>query len=254
MQMRAEDTMYLDYDTDSGGGESFIVRRGTTQRLKIAVDGYTTMSVTGSMPTNEGALHVVNDNNNVTLMVDSTKTSGFTTNTMKIQNSQDSSNSSYNQLEVRNGGGAVLRILDGGNVVNASNSYGSISDERIKQNIADASSQWDDIKALKIRKYKMKKLVNRDGVDSTPYHLGVVAQELESASMNDLVEEMKPNEEDVALNSDFGTIDGDGNFTEGQKVKSVKYSVLYMKAIKALQEAQTRIETLETKVQALEDA
>ena len=41
-------------------------------------------------------------------------------------------------------------------------------------------------------------------------------------------------------------------FTEGQKVKTVKYSVLYMKAIKALQEAQARIETLETKVAALE--
>ena len=39
-----------------------------------------------------------------------------------------------------------------------------------------------------------------------------------------------------------------------EKVKAIKYSVLYMKAIKALQEAQTRIETLETKVKALEDA
>jgi hypothetical protein len=38
------------------------------------------------------------------------------------------------------------------------------------------------------------------------------------------------------------------------KVKSVKYSVLYMKAIKALQEAMAKIETLETKVKALEDA
>ncbi len=38
------------------------------------------------------------------------------------------------------------------------------------------------------------------------------------------------------------------------KVKSVKYSVLYMKAIKALQEAMEKIETLETKVKALEDA
>ena len=37
-------------------------------------------------------------------------------------------------------------------------------------------------------------------------------------------------------------------------VKSVKYSVLYMKAIKALQEAMTRIETLEAKVKTLEDA
>ncbi len=39
-----------------------------------------------------------------------------------------------------------------------------------------------------------------------------------------------------------------------EKVKGVSYSVLYMKAIKALQEAQTRIETLEAKVKALEEA
>ena len=38
------------------------------------------------------------------------------------------------------------------------------------------------------------------------------------------------------------------------QVKSVKYSVLYMKALKALQESMIRIETLETKVKALEDA
>ena len=47
---------------------------------------------------------------------------------------------------------------------------------------------------------------------------------------------------------------GDIKTTTGEKVKSVKYSVLYMKAIKALQEAMARIETLETKVKALEDA
>ena len=43
----------------------------------------------------------------------------------------------------------------------------------------------------------------------------------------------------------------DGNLLE-TGVKSVKYSVLYMKAIKALQEAQARIETLEAKVATLE--
>ena len=36
--------------------------------------------------------------------------------------------------------------------------------------------------------------------------------------------------------------------------KEVRYSVLHMKAIKALQEAMTRIETLEAKVAALEAA
>jgi hypothetical protein len=158
----------------------------------------------------------------------------------------------YTLYQGRNGGGEVFRVESGGAVKNSGNSYGSLSDERVKQDIADASSQWDDIKALKIRKYKLKKTVNRDGADNTPYYIGVVAQELESAGMNNLVDEQKPEKEDVALHADFGTIDGEGIFTEGEKKKEVKYSVLYMKAIKALQEAMDRIETLETKVTALE--
>ena len=39
-----------------------------------------------------------------------------------------------------------------------------------------------------------------------------------------------------------------------KNVKTMKYSVLYMKAVKALQEAMTRIETLEAKVKTLEEA
>ena len=39
-----------------------------------------------------------------------------------------------------------------------------------------------------------------------------------------------------------------------KEYKSFKYSVLYMKAIKSLQETMTRIETLETEVAALEAA
>ena len=41
---------------------------------------------------------------------------------------------------------------------------------------------------------------------------------------------------------------------EKAKVKAIKYSILHMKAVKALQEAMERIETLEAKVKALEDA
>ena len=36
--------------------------------------------------------------------------------------------------------------------------------------------------------------------------------------------------------------------------EGVKYSIVWMKAVKALQEAMNRIETLENKVQTLEDA
>ncbi len=45
--------------------------------------------------------------------------------------------------------------------------------------------------------------------------------------------------------------DDDG---KDMQVKSMKYSILYMKAVKALQEAMERIEGLESKVEALENA
>ena len=113
------------------------------------------------------------------------------------------------------------------------NSYGGISDIKLKQDIVDASSQWNDIKNVRVRKFRFK-----DEPDS-PLQIGVVAQELEQTSAG-LVYEA----------TDFGK-DEDGNRIElGTVTKSVKYSILYMKAIKALQEAMERIEIIEAKVDA----
>ena len=126
-----------------------------------------------------------------------------------------------------------LKIFNNGNVVNQNNSYGVDSDIKLKENIVDATSQWDDIKAVTVRKYSLKS----DNLDE-PNMLGVVAQELETAGMNGLVNETADIDKDM---NDLGTT-----------TKSVKTSILYMKAVKALQEAMTRIETLETKVAALE--
>ncbi len=178
-------------------------------------------------------------------------------------------------------------VYSSGTVANSTGSYGSLSDQRIKTNITDASSQWADIKAIKVRNFK--KIDNPDLVQ-----IGVVAQELESVSSK-LIEETQPDATIITHDATFGTlytaddaetqdaieqvlytaddqevIDGAKNVGDikieaepstkqigdvkeiKEQVKSVKYSVLYMKAIKALQEAMTRIETLETKVAALE--
>ena len=81
--------------------------------------------------------------------------------------------------------------------------------------------------------------------------------------MDKLVENSDPYPSDIKSDSSFGTLYEDGDVIPDDKkvgdvkeikdkVKSAKYSILYMKAIKCLQEAQTRIETLETKVKALE--
>jgi len=138
-------------------------------------------------------------------------------------------NGTHNTAEFYGLQGA-FKILGDGDVQNTNNSYGQLSDVTLKQDIVDASSQWDDIKAIRVRKFRFKDNPTGD------LQIGVVAQELETVSPK--------------LVTEVATSSIDTNSTE--RVKAVKYSVLYMKAIKALQEAQVRIETLETKVEALE--
>jgi hypothetical protein len=123
-----------------------------------------------------------------------------------------------------------ILIYANGNVLNTNNSYGSISDVKLKENIVDARSQWDDIKDIRVRNYNFIE-------GQTHTQIGVVAQEVETVS--------------PGLVTEAPDVDAEGNDL-GTVTKSVNYSVLYMKAVKALQEAITRIETLEAKVAALE--
>jgi len=148
------------------------------------------------------------------------------------------------------GGTARSEIEANGDFLSATNSYGSTSDETLKENIVASGSQWDDIKAVQVKKFSYI----ADDLDA-PNMLGVIAQDLEASGMNGLVKtktKTRPTEdgdEEVVL-------DDDGNPVT---YKTVKYSVLYMKAIKALQEAITKIEALEiqnadfeTRIAALE--
>ena len=125
---------------------------------------------------------------------------------------------------------ARMYIWSNGDVDNNNNSYSGMSDIKLKENIVDASSQWNDIKNLKVRKFNFKDNPNKPMI-------GLIAQEAETVSPG-LVDS---HPDTHAAGDDLGTT-----------TKSVKYSILYMKAIKALQEAMAKIETLETKVAALE--
>jgi len=118
--------------------------------------------------------------------------------------------------------GQVFRVMCDGDVENANNSYGAISDANLKENIVDAESQWSDLKSLQVRKYNFKQETGY----GTHTQIGLIAQEVELISPG-LVGEC---------------IDGN----TGETSKTISYSVLYMKAVKALQEAMERIETLET--------
>jgi hypothetical protein len=121
-------------------------------------------------------------------------------------------------------------ILQNGDLDNANNSYSGLSDIKLKENIVDAGSQWDDIKNLKVRKFNFKAETGHE----THTQIGLIAQETEPVSAGLVYEE---NDITVDESTGEGTVTG--------TTKHIKYSVLYMKAVKALQEAMTRIETLE---------
>ena len=208
---------HLIFKTTTAASANSPYETNTNERLKIHGGGdFTFNGCTTTINSSNYGLYFLNDSNS--------------TKSIFIQHSREA-NGTHSTAEFY-GNQGQFRINGDGDVQNTNNSYGAISDETLKQDIVDASSQWNDIKAIKVRKFRFKDNPTGD------LHIGVVAQELETVSPK-LVTELATSSEDL---------------TSTETVKSVKYSVLYMKAIKALQEAQTRIETLETKVAALEAA
>lgn len=116
-------------------------------------------------------------------------------------------------------------IMSDGDLQNHDNSYGGISDIVLKRDIRDANSQWDDLLAMRFRKWKFITDVEAYGDDAME-RLGAVAQEMNLVSPGL-----------VSMNED-GKL-------------GIAYSILYMKGMVVLQEAQQRIEVLETEVAAL---
>ena len=196
----------LRFHTRSGGSEPERMRINSSGRLLV---GQTS-----------GSFHILNSNNANNYAAGVTNSSS--TNPYGLNIYLATTNGAGNSFLVCSDNANRCFIRGDGDLENVNNSYGAISDERVKSNIVNASSQIDDIMAVQVRSYTLN--------ETGETHIGVVAQELEASGMSGLVQE------------------------DEEGMKSVKYSILYMKAIKALQEAVTRIETLEAEVAALKGA
>ncbi|ADD94601.1 hypothetical protein [uncultured phage MedDCM-OCT-S08-C233] len=105
------------------------------------------------------------------------------------------------------------------------------SDERLKENIENSGSALQDIKDLKVRQFDWK-----DNID-THRDFGFVAQELHSIIP-----------EAVSVGSD--ELDDNG---KPKQSWGVDYSHIVPRLVKAVQEQQTRIESLEAEVTALKN-
>ena len=129
-----------------------------------------------------------------------------------------------------NSDGNCLNIFGNGNITNSNNSYGGISDAKLKENVIDATPKLDKLNQVRVVSYNLK---------SNPEQklLGVVAQELEQIFPG-MVEETTDRD---AEGNDLGTV-----------TKGVKYSVFVPMLIKAIQEQQVLINDLRARVAQLE--
>jgi len=200
-----------------------------TERMRIGQNGFTKMSNSGVYNDATGTYHEIMTNltgNHALLCRAPASYSSSVIKSFVLT----AAGTGYNHFNADSNGTAVCVIRGDGNLLNVNNSYGSLSDIKLKENIVDANSQWNDLRALQVRNYNFKE-------GQTHTQIGLVAQEVELVSPGLVTE--SPDRD--AEGNDLGTV-----------TKSVNYSVLYMKAVKALQEAMERIEQLEAKVAVLE--
>ena len=118
-----------------------------------------------------------------------------------------------------------ILISGNGNIQNANNSYGAISDAKLKEDVSNASPKLADLMRVRVVNYRLK-------ADPAQKQLGVIAQELEQVFPN-MVEETP----DVIVNDEGETV------PTGTVTKSVKYSVFVPMLVKALQELKTEFDT-----------
>ncbi len=235
---------YMRIDQNSVGADGalrFKTGSGLNERMRISSTGKVGINTTSpgaplhvdgsgtNEETNDAKIYVSKNSSNDWFIFGQ---SGADDYGMKLQGVGSYSYATFNH----NSNSYTFRVDYGGGIASTTTGISSISDERLKKDIIDTNSQWDDIKELRFVNYKWKDESMGDGT-----YLGLVAQEVEAISAG-LVQLQPQPKEDI----DAGI--------EDPEYKEVKYSIVWMKAMKALQEAMARIEELEEKVRTLENA
>ena len=202
-------------DVDNDGT---FVRIRTSQSDRVIVDSTGNVGIRETSPT--ATLHLgPGGTNQVGIKVQGNSSS--TVENILSYNTQAAGTGWYHLVgQYYSGGFANAIIIYGnGNVLNLNNSYGQISDEKLKENISDATPKLEDIKKLKVKNFNFK------GDDLK--QIGMIAQEVEEVFPG-LVEEV----------TDPKT---------KEKSKSLKYSVFVPMLIKSIQELEARVKELENK-------
>jgi hypothetical protein len=201
-----------------------------TERARITSGGYFKASNDGTY-VETTQCHELRTTEDARAVIITATNASYSSDGIQIRIARNTTNNSFYALAYFNTGAAAyrFRVADSGNVTNTNNSYGAISDIKLKENVVDATP--------KLEKLNQVRVVNYNFIGSEQKQLGVIAQELEQIFPG-MVEESPDRD---AEGNDLGTT-----------TKAVKYSVFVPMLIKAMQEQQAMIEELKAKVAALE--
>ncbi len=214
------------------------------ERVRITSAGYFKATATGSYYAGTGLNHEF--------------ISSASTNTVIFQNTganpygpwifhnTDSNNTSNYFLYCQGGSTLRAQIYANGGIANYQSNNVNLCDEREKKNIINLDSTWDCLKH-----WELKKFHYNEDADTDNLRYGVIAQQVADYCPEVISEWVKQKAEPAKL-------DDEGNEIEPAKAEVVRMAVkeqqMMWMAIKALQEAQVRIETLEAEVAALKGA
>jgi hypothetical protein len=219
-----------DFRIGTAGAKVLAFQTNNTERARITSGGYFKSSDTGSYIGATGTYSEFRQSDNNHILYLSNSNASITNSALFIvdANRNTTDNTFYAMGYYNTAAGAYkFRVADSGNVTNTNNSYGAISDAKLKENVTDATP--------KLEKLNQVRIVNFNMIGDEQKQIGVIAQELEQVFPG-MVDESPDRDKD---GNDLGTT-----------TKSVKYSVFVPMLIKALQEATTEINSLKARLDA----
>jgi len=225
-----------------------------TERARITSGGYFKASNNGTYNNATGSFHEwksdFQDWTGVVQNTNATSPNGI----LVIYTGATPNNTSNFFLRGDDSTATRVEIRSNGGLANYSaNNVNLASDERLKKDISAIDSTWDKVKQIEVVNFRYK-----DCNEGDPALYGVIAQQVQPIVPELVVVTQEARE---AVEAKEAVLDDDGNVIESAieakeatpEYFGIREQPMYWLAVKALQEAMERIETLEAKVAALEN-
>ena len=216
-----------------------------TERMRINPNGCFKASKTGSYNSSTNQEHEFNNQTIGVWNVRLRHTASSDPRGILLQYTGAAPNDSTAEfIQAQDSSALRMTLRSNGGIANFQSNDANLCDEREKKNIVALDSTWDCLKHWEIKKFHY----NEDA-DTDDKRYGVIAQQVDDHCPEVITDWVKQKAEDAVL-------DDDGNVVTPAKEEIIRMGVkeqqMYWMAIRALQEAQIRIETLEARLSVLE--